>query len=142
MARLTLQQANAIIAGAFSKAKALRLKPITVAVLDAGGHVISLQRQDGASTMRPEIAIAKAAGALSLGVSSRQIGDMAKDRAAFVLAVTPLSPRGLVPAAGGVIIAGEDDIPLGAVGVTGDTSDQDEACALAGIVASGLAAQG
>ena len=79
---LTLSQANAIIEGA-----RLKLKPLTVAVLDAGGHTIALQRQDGASNLRPQLATGKAAGALALGVSSRQIGVMALDRPHFVSAV-------------------------------------------------------
>ena len=84
---LTLAQANAIIEGALSEGARLKLKPLTVAVLDAGGHLIALQRQDTASNLRPQIATAKAAGALALGVSSRQIGVMAQERPHFVNAL-------------------------------------------------------
>lgn len=140
MTRLTLDLANAIVTAALDHGRALGLKPLTVAVLDPGGHVVALQRQDGASTMRPAIAIAKAAGALALGVSSRAIADMAAERPTFVASLAGLAPHGVVPAAGGVIIV-DDGQPIGAVGITGDLSDRDEACALAGIAAAGLIAQ-
>lgn len=141
MTRITLDEANRIIAGALEKGKELDLKPLSVAVLDAGGHLIALQRSDGASILRPRIAEAKAAGALALGVSSRAIGEMAAERPSFVASLTTIAAKGLVPAAGGVIVVGDCGAALGAVGVTGDTSDQDEACALAGIAAVGLTAQ-
>jgi uncharacterized protein GlcG (DUF336 family) len=141
MSRISLEQANALIAGALAKGKTLGLKPLTVAVLDAGGHVISLQRQDGASIMRPQIAIGKAGGALALGVSSRKIGEMAIERPTFIAALGPISPHGVLPAAGGVILIDADGAPIGAVGITGDTSDNDEICALAGAAAAGLKTQ-
>jgi uncharacterized protein GlcG (DUF336 family) len=135
---LSVNQANSIIAGALERASTLKLKPLSVAVLDAGGHLIAFQRQDGSSNMRPQIAIGKAAGALALGVSSRKIGDMAAERPTFVNAVASLAPGGLIPAAGGVIVEGSDRTVIGAVGVTGDTSDNDELCAIAGVTAAGL----
>lgn len=141
--QLTLSQANAIIEGALAEAARLQLKPLTVAVLDAGGHLVALQRQDGASNLRPQIAIAKAAGALALGVSSRQIATMAQERPQFVAALASLgaaAATGVVPAAGGVLIRGAGGRIVGAVGVTGDTSDNDELCALAGVSAAGLTA--
>lgn len=141
MSRITIAQARAIVSGAFNKGAEFGLKPLTVAVLDAGGHLIAFERQDGSSNLRPQIACGKAGGALALGVSSRKIGDMAAERPAFVGALTGLAPSGIVPAAGGVIVMGADNLPLGAVGVTGDTSDNDELCALAGIAAAGLGAQ-
>jgi uncharacterized protein GlcG (DUF336 family) len=142
MHRLTLENANAIIDAALAKGAELGLKPLSVAVLDAGGHLIAFQRQNGASTLRPGIAMGKASGALALGVSSRRIGDMAAERPSFVGSLGAIAPHGVVPAAGGVIVLGDDGLPAGAVGVTGDTSDNDEACALAGIAAAGLTAQG
>ena len=142
MTFITLDQANRIISAAFAKAGELQLKPLTVAVLDPGGHMIAFQRQDGSSTLRPAIAAGKAAGALGLGVSSRKIADMAAERPSFVAALGAIAPQGVVPAAGGVIVTDGEGRPLGAVGVTGDTSDNDEACALAGIAAAGLTAQG
>ncbi|MGE0775709.1 MAG: heme-binding protein [Sphingomonadaceae bacterium] len=141
MSRITLDQANSIIAAAFAKGADLGLKPLAVAVLDPGGHVIALQRQDSASTLRPQIATAKASGALALGISSRKIADMAAERPSFVASLGPISSNGILPAAGGVIVVGADGTPFGAVGVTGDTSDNDEICALAGIAAAGLKAQ-
>ena len=137
MTIVTLDHANQIIAGALAKGRELGLKPLCVAVLDAGGHVIALQRQDGASLWRPQIATAKAASALGLGVSSRKIADMAAERPTFIASVASLAPLGLVPAAGGVIVV-SGQTPIGAAGVTGDTSDNDELCALAGIAAAGL----
>lgn len=141
MSRITLEQANLIISTALAKAKELGLKPLTVAVLDAGGHLLALQRQDGGSTLRPGIAMGKAGGALALGLSTRQIADMAAARPAFIAAVGQISPHGIVPTAGGVIVVDAQQQPVGAVGVTGDTSDNDEICALAGIDAVGLVAQ-
>lgn len=138
MNRVTLDQAIAITAGAFAKGRDLGLKPLSVVVADPGGHLISFQRQDGASNGRFQIAMGKAAGALSLGVSSRVIAEMAAQRPAFVAGIGTLWPDGVIPAAGGVIIVDEDGAILGAVGVTGDTSDNDELCAFAGIAAAGL----
>lgn len=138
---ISLEQANAIAAAAFAKGAELKLKPLSVVVLDAGGHPIAFQRQDGASSLRFAIAAGKASGALALGISSRKIQDMAAERPSFVASLGPIAPHGVIPAAGGVIVVGEDRKPIGAVGITGDTSDNDEACALAGIAAAGLNAQ-
>lgn len=138
MSFISLEHAGAILAGAFSRGAELGLKPLTVAVLDAGGHMIALQRQDGSSTLRPQIACAKASSALSLGLSSRKISEMALERPAFVSGLSSIAPHGIIPAAGGVIVVDVDGRPIGAVGVTGDTSDNDEICALSGIAAAGL----
>lgn len=141
MAKLTLDIANRVIEGAFIRGSELNLKPLTVAVLDAGGHLIALQRQDSSSNMRAAIAIGKASGALALGVSSRKIGDMAIERPTFINALGPVAQGGIIPAAGGLIITDEEGAPMGAVGVTGDLSDNDELCALAGIAAVQLQTQ-
>ncbi len=141
MVSISLDNAAAVLAGALSKGAELDLKPLTVAVLDAGGHLIALQRQDGSSTLRPPIAIAKASSALSLGLSSRKIGEMALERPAFVSALNSIASNGIIPAAGGVIVTDTEGRLIGAVGVTGDTSDNDEMCALSGIAAAGLHAQ-
>ena len=138
---ITLEQANTVISAAFSEGAELGLKPLSVAVLDAGGHLVAFQRQCGASTLRPQIACGKAGGALALGMSSRKVADMAAERAVFVSALGQLAPHGVVPAAGGVIVVGAACETLGAVGVTGDTIDNDERCALAGISAAGLRAE-
>lgn len=141
MTLITLAQSKALVEAALQHGAKLGLKPLSVAVLDAGGHLIAFERQDGASTLRPQIAIAKAGGALALGVSSRKIGEMAAERPTFIAALGPISASGVVPAAGGVIVVDEAGIAIGAVGITGDTSDNDEACALAAVAAAGLRAQ-
>lgn len=141
MARITLDQANQMIVAAIAKGKALGLKPLSVAVLDAGGHLIAFQREDGASFARAQIASGKAAGALAMGISSRKLGAMAQERPWFIGAFASSAPHPVVPAAGGVIVVDADGAPLGAIGVTGDTSDNDEIAALAGIAAAGLTAQ-
>lgn len=141
MSRIPLESASRIIAGAMAKGRELGLKPLSIAVLDAGGHLISFARADGASNMRAQIAIGKAGGALALGVSSRVVGTMAAERPTFVASLASLAPQGIVPAAGGVIVVDETGHPIGAVGVTGDSSDNDEIAALAGIEAVGLSAQ-
>jgi uncharacterized protein GlcG (DUF336 family) len=142
MSFITVDQANAIIAGTVAKGRELGLKPLTVAVVDAGGALICFQRNDGAPTLRPAVAIGKAAGAVGFGVSSRRLGEMAVERPHFVGAIGHLAPHGLIPVAGGVnVVDGEGRI-IGAVGVSGDTSDNDEIAALAGIAAAGLKAQG
>lgn len=139
MSQITLEEANRIIAAALAKGRELGLKPLCVAVLDPGANVIAMQREDQASTLRPQIAIGKAAGALGLGVSSRKIAEMAAERPTFVASLASLAPQGLVPAAGGVA-AVRAGVVTGAVGVTGDTSDNDELCALAGLAEAGLSA--
>ncbi|MES1984605.1 MAG: heme-binding protein [Pseudomonadota bacterium] len=142
MSRITLQQATTVITAAFAKAQELELKPLGVVVLDAGGHVVAYHRQDGASTGRFQLAVGKAAGALFLGMSSRKIGDMAGERASFLSSLGPIAPSGVVPAAGGIIVVDAEGLAIGAVGISGDLSDMDEACAIAGIEAAGLRAQG
>lgn len=139
---ISLKQANLIIDAALAEGRSLGLAPLTVVVTDAGGHLIAMQRQDRASTLRPQIALGKAAGALSIGVSSRKIGEMAADRPTFVAMLGNLATQGIIPAAGGVIVVDDGGRSIGAVGVTGDTSDNDEACALAGIAAVSLKPQG
>lgn len=140
MKMITLTQAQDIVAAALADGRARGLKPLTVAVVDSGGHVIAVAREDGASNLRPQMAIAKASGALALGMSSRAIGEMAVDRQNLVLLAAGLNPAGILPAAGGVLIQ-HDGLSIGAVGVTGDTSDNDELVAFAGIAAAGLSAQ-
>lgn len=137
---ISLSTAQIVIDAALKEGRKLGLKPVSVAVLDAGGHMIAFAREDGSSTLRPQIATAKAAGALALGVSSRTIAEMAIERPTFIATAAGLSAGGIIPAAGGVLIRDETGAVIGAVGVTGDTSDNDEACALAGIVAAGLRA--
>jgi uncharacterized protein GlcG (DUF336 family) len=137
MTNLSLEQAQTIVAAALKEGRTLGLKPLSVAVLDAGGHLVAFAREDNSSNLRPQIAVAKASGALALGVSSRVIGEMAIERPTFVNAAAGLNPAGIVPAAGGVLIQ-SGGVTIGAVGVTGDLSDNDEKCAVAGMAAVGL----
>ena len=137
---ISLEQAQTIVAAGLAEGRKLGLKPISIAVLDPGGHLVAFAREDGSSNLRPQIATAKASGALALGVSSRVIGEMAIDRPTFITAAAGLNPAGIVPAAGGVLVRDGQAKVIGAVGVTGDHSDNDEACALAGIAAAGLSA--
>lgn len=139
---LSLDEARAIIAGAFAKAGDLGLKPLAVAVLDVGGHIRAIERQDGASMHRPEIAIGKAYGALAMGLGSRALADRVKERGAvFLDAVNGMLGGRLIPAPGGVLVKDAGGRIIAAVGISGDASDQDEACAVAGIQAAGLVAE-
>jgi uncharacterized protein GlcG (DUF336 family) len=143
MSKLTLSVSEKIIKAAFAKGAELGLKPLTVAVLDAGGHVVALMRQDGSSIMRPQIATGKAYGAVAVGAGSRWLDANAQTRPHFVQALNGAAGGGIVPVPGGVLIRdGDGGEILGAVGITGDTSDNDEACAIAGIEAAGLQADG
>lgn len=142
MTRITLAQADAIIAAALEEGRRLNLKPLTIVVLDAGGVPVALRREDGASNLRPQLATGKAAGALALGMSSRAIAEVAEARPSFVGSLGAIAPGGLIPAAGGVLVVDDEGRTIGAVGATGDTSDNDELCVLAGLKAAGLRAQG
>ena len=137
---LKLEQARRIIAAAFEKGTDMKLKPLTIAVLDAGGAVVALERSDGASRMRPDIATGKANGAIALGMGSRAIFRRAQEQPYFIQSMNALARGVLVPVPGGVLIRDENGEILGAVGITGDTSDNDEACAVAAIEAAGLKA--
>ncbi|MCV0429736.1 MAG: heme-binding protein [Roseibium sp.] len=139
---ITQKLAHAILDAAFEKAAELGLKPLTVAVLDAGGHLKALSRQDGTSTLRPEIAQGKARGAISMGLGSRALFKRAQEQPYFIQAMNNLSGGSLVPVPGGVLVRSRDGTLIGAVGITGDSSDNDEACAVAAIQAVGLTADG
>lgn len=138
---VTLDTARTIATAARAHGRSEGLKPLTVVVLDAGGHVVAAEREDGASIGRFEIAVGKAHGALSLGMGSRSIMARAEQQAYFITAVTAAVGGSLIPVPGGVLVRDADGALLGAVGVTGDTSDHDEAAAVAGIEAAGLTAQ-
>ena len=136
---LTLEHAQTIVTTALAKGRQLELKPLTVAVLDAGGHLKALAREDGASNLRPGIAQGKANGAIAMGLGSRALFKRAQEQPYFVQAMNGLAGGSLVPVPGGVLIRDGEAI-VGAVGITGDTSDNDETCAVAGIEAAGFAA--
>lgn len=135
---LTLAAARALIDAAFAQSAEAGMKPLTVAVLDAGGHLIALERQDGSSILRPDIAFGKAYGALAVGQGSRWLDANAKTRPHFVDALNGIAGGKIVPVAGGVLLKSTDGAVIGAVGVTGDSSDNDEIAALAGVAAAGL----
>ena len=138
---LTLEQANTIIKAALNKGKELNLNPLTVAVLDSGGHIRAIQRQDGATFLRPQIAVGKAWGSIALGMASKTLCSMAEERPMFMNSLINLSNQRLVPVPGGVLIKNSAGEVLGAVGITGDTSDNDETCAISAIEAAGLVAE-
>jgi uncharacterized protein GlcG (DUF336 family) len=138
---LTLDQARTIIAATRAKGREMGLKPLSVIVVDAGGHPLAFEREDGAPVGRFAIAEAKAYGAVMFGAPSRVLGEMAEARPQFVASLTGVYGGKLVPAAGGVLIRDENGALLGAVGVTGDTSDNDAEAAMAGIAAAGLTGQ-
>jgi len=135
---LPLAKAKAIIEGAKARGREKGFMPLTVAVLDAGGHIVALEREDGAGILRMEVAQGKAWGALGLGIGSRTIGARNQGREAFQAALAAASDGRFVPVPGGVLVLDDHNRAVGAVGVTGDTSDADEECALAGIEAAGL----
>src|SRR5947207_13991209 len=139
MTELTLDIARKILDAALAKGVEKKLKPLVATILDARGCVKVTAAQDGTSLMRAEIAHGKAYGALALGMGSRALYQRAQEQAFFVDAVNTIAKGALVPVPGGVLIM-DDTTLLGAVGVSGDTSDNDEACAVAGIQAAGLKA--
>src|SRR4051794_1605717 len=141
MSALDLETARTIVAAARAHGTEQEFKPLTVVVLDPGGNVLAVEREDGASAKRFEIGFGKAHGALALGMGSRAIMARAEQQAYFVAAVTSAVGGSLVPVPGGVLVRDGDGTLLGAVGVTGDTSDHDEEAAVAGIEAAGLTAQ-
>lgn len=138
---IALSTAREIIAAARAAGREEGLKPLTVVVLDAGGDLLAAEREDGSSNKRFEIAKGKAFGALALGMGSRSIMGRAEQQAYFVTSVTAAIGGALVPVPGGVLVRDNGGALLGAVGVSGDTSDNDELAAVAGIEAVGLVAQ-
>lgn len=141
MPELTLRQANRIIDATLSMARQMDLPPVAVAVLDPGGHLKSLQREDGVSFLRVKICQSKAWGALGLAIDSRDIAERYRQddlQQGFINALNAMSGGGLIPLPGGVLIRDPSGQILGAVGVAGAPSDKDEVCALAGIEAIGL----
>jgi uncharacterized protein GlcG (DUF336 family) len=135
---LTLAQATTIVDGALAAGRSADLEPLTVAVLDAGGHLIALKREDGAGILRPQIAIGKAWGALGMGVSSRTLGRRLAERTAFQAALSAASDGRFVTAPGGVLVRSASGEIIGAIGISGDASDKDEYAAITGVRAAGL----
>jgi len=136
---LTLAQAEIIADAALAKGRTLGLLPLCVVVLDAGGHVKVTKREDGASLLRPEIAMGKAYGALAMGFGTRELARRAQSAPGFTNALSDLTGGRAVPVPGGVLVRNATHALLGAVGVSGDASPKDEECCIAGIEAAGLA---
>ena len=135
---LTLATANRIIAAAQSHAASHTIGPLCVVVLDAGGHLLAMQRHEDAGIYRTDIATAKAHGCIGMAMGGRAIAMRAGKMPALYSAFNTVTEGGLIPVAGGVLIRDAAGVIIGAVGVSGDTADNDEAVALAGIAAAGL----
>lgn len=138
---LTLEQASRIVDEALAEGARRSFHPLCIVVLDAGAHTLALKRDERASILRPEIATAKAAGCLGMGFGGREIAKRAAAVPGFIAALNGIFPKGILPVPGGVLIRALDGKLLGAVGVSGDTSDNDEICAVVGILAAGLVAE-
>ncbi len=137
---LKLADAKKIIEHTLAAQAKNSFKPMAVVVLGAAGTIRASESQDGTSLLRPKVAHGKAFGAISIGLGSRALFERAKVEPFFIQAVNSLCDGALVPVAGGVLVRDKDGNLLGAVGVTGDTSDNDELCAVAGIEAAGFVA--
>lgn len=135
---LNLEQARAMIAATRAKGREMGLKPLSVVVLDAGGHVLAFEREDGAAPGRFAIAQGKAYGAVMLGMAGRAQMARAEAQAYFMAAVNGVYGGQVVPVPGGVLLRDASGAVIGALGVTGDTSDNDAEAALAGAAAAGL----
>src|SRR5689334_23585713 len=116
MSQLTLQQANTIIAKAFEKARQTKVKPLGVVVLDASGHIVSAQREDGASMFRLDVAKGKAWASVAMGASSRALGKRAKENPNFFVALAATAEGKFLPQTGGVLIKSADGTIIGAAG--------------------------
>jgi uncharacterized protein GlcG (DUF336 family) len=141
MTAITLAQANAIVAAALTRGRAQGFAPLTVVVLDPGGHVVAAQREDHSGILRIEIATGKAYGALGFGFGSRELFERSTKQPVFMAAVAAAAQGRFVPVPSGVLIRNAQGHVCGAVGVSGDTSDNDEICAVAGVEAAGLKPQ-
>ena len=137
---IQLVHAAMIVDKALAHGRGMGLPPLTVAVLDAAGCLVAFKREDGSSLLRPEIAQAKAWGTLGMGIGGRALAQRASVAPAFIAAVNNLADGRIIPVPGGVLIRDAKHAIIGAVGITGAVSEQDEACAVAGIEAAGYVA--
>jgi len=137
---ISLEQANLIADKALQKGRELKFAPLTVAVLDAGGQMKVLKREDDASLLRPEIAFGKAWGVLGMGFGGRELARRAEQMPVFFAALNAMSGGRMVPLPGGVLIRNRDGQVIGSVGISGDTSDNDDICAVYGVESAGLTA--
>lgn len=135
---LTLAAANKIADEVLAQSRAMKLQPMVVCVLDAGGQVVVYKREDNSALLRFEVAYGKAFGSLGMGRPSRAFGQMAAERPHFVNSLVGASNGRLVPVAGGVLIRNSEKRIIGAVGTSGDTSDNDETVAIKAIKSAGL----
>ena len=138
---ITLSQARQVVDASLAKGRELGLKPLSVVVLDTRGSLVAALSEDGCAQLRPKVAHGKANAAIGLGMGTRALMDRAEQQAYFVQAVNGVLGGDMVPVPGGVLIRTAEGELVGAVGISGDTSDNDEAAALAGIAAAGLTAQ-
>lgn len=138
MNSILLEQADLIADGSLRKARELNFAPMTVVVLDAGGHTKVLKREDNASLLRPEIAMGKAWGVLGMGFGGRELARRAEQMPVFFTALNAMSDGRMVPLPGGVLVRNREGQVIGSVGISGDTSDNDEICAVHGVEAAGL----
>ena len=140
MIPLTLAQASTIVDVALKTGRDNKFAPLSVAVLDAGGHLVAFKREDKAGILRFDIAFGKDWGALGMGFGSRELSERAGKNPVFFGVLATVSQGRLIPVPGGVLIKDDGGAVLGSVGISGDTSDKDEVCAIAGIEAAGLKA--
>ena len=142
MTDLSLDAAQKIVAVALKHARDNKFNPLGIIVLDARGSLKASAAEDGTSLMRWKVAFAKAWGAVAWGAGSKRIEKIAQERPHFMAAAAHLADGGILPVGGGVLIRDKDKRIIGAVGVSGDTSDNDELAAAAGIKAAGFEADG
>ena len=140
MSALTLAKANEIVSGAVAHARKMGILPVTVVVLDASGHLKAMQREDGASMFRFEVATGKAWASVGMGAPSRVLAERAKDNPNFFITLAATAGGKFLPQPGGVLIRGEDGGIIGAAGASGGTGDEDEAICAHGIAAAGFEA--
>jgi uncharacterized protein GlcG (DUF336 family) len=140
MSALTLAQANKIIAKALEKAREMKIKPVSVVVLDDGGHLKAMQREDGASMFRFDVATGKAWAAVAMGASSRALAGRAKDNPNFFVTLAATAHGKFLPQTGGVLIRDASGAILGSAGASGGTGDEDEAVCAYGIEQAGFTA--
>lgn len=138
---LTLEVAQKIVAGALATARADNMMPLAVVILDPRGALKAMAAEDGISLKRPEIATGKAFGAISMGLGSRALFNRVQQQPYFIAAATHAVGGQMIPVPGGVLIKDEEGTLLGAVGISGDNSDNDEKAAVAGIEGAGLVAE-
>ena len=138
MQSLTLAQASTIVDVAIKTGRDKKFQPLSVAVLDPGGHLVAFKREDKSGILRFDIAFGKAWGALGMGLGSRTLAERAANTPQFFTMLAAVSGGRMVTNPGGVLIRDADGDIIGAVGISGDTADNDETCAIAGIEAAGL----